>query len=441
MGFLQTTVDESVNWLTNTFTNQRVAFPNGSNMGQCTAPIVWLFNHLGLPVPAMANHRADGWGTNFPAALASHWKHESFTPGRQYPRGTIMMWNSPHIAVVLHSDGSNVVQVFEQNADPDGSVCNSKSRVVTNNHRAATFVLIPIIDAPAPPPQSPAPVVTAPAPQTYENNVVDGITFSTLDGAPRQMFVARVGGIEKWNFKDVGNWRDFKSVEHLEYGTPVFIVGKAQHPIPPVGATYYMVDADFGDFKRTGIVRNQYGFNKVDLSENRPPALPVPAPAPVLQPEPTPEPTPVVIPEPAVPVRWQDAYRPFPAPVHYISTRNQYVDDLAGLQKSMMLPKYDSGSGSKAGMVAAYGTVNKDGIDYYRLKLDSDKNFDYWYCVPKIDPNTRTPNLLVFPGEVTNPVSRATVAKDAVVLAKSHIEFGVPKFLDDIIPKFLKNRK
>jgi len=297
--------------------------------------------------------------------------------------------------------------------------------------------------APAPPP--PAPPVEPPAPSApkiYTQNTVAGITYTAFNGDPKPMYITKVGGAEKWSFKDVTNWRQFVSTGHFDYGTQVFIVGSALHPIPPNGAMYYMVDADFGDFKRSGTVTNQCGFNRVDLSESKPPALPVMAPvvAPVSVPTPVvaaaPEP-----PAPAAPINWKDSYRPFDRPQHYISTRSLIVSDLSGMQSDLPLQKYEPGNGSEHGMVSAYGTVTKDGIDYYRLKIATDVNFEYWYCVPKIDANTRTPNLLVAPGKVTTPVSKATVAKDAVVLAKSHVEINAIKFLDDIIPKFLRNKK
>lgn len=288
---------------------------------------------------------------------------------------------------------------------------------------------------PAPAP-APAPAPIAPAePRTYTSNVVDGITFSVIEGAPKVMYVTKKEGAEKWSLKDVKNWRDFRSVQHLEYGQEVFIVGRAQHPIPPVGATYLMVDADFGNFRNTGNVVNQCGFNQVDLSETRPPALP--APAPVAAPVPEPAPAPAV----AAELSWKDTYKPFDKPQHYIAARALSVADLEDIRPPMPLPKYEPTSGKNTGRVAVYGVVTKDGAEYYRLKLDSDKNFEYWYCVPKFDPETRTANLLALPSESTTPVSRATVTKDAIVLAKSHIKINGLEFLDDIIPKFLRNKK
>lgn len=276
----------------------------------------------------------------------------------------------------------------------------------------------------------PAPVAAPAAPKVYDSNVVDGITFSTVDGSPKPMYINKPEGAEKWSFQGVTTWRDFKSVQHFDYGTQVFIVGKAVHPVPPTGAVYLMIDPDFGNFRTTGTVINEYGFNQVDLSETKPPALPMPAPAAS------------VVAQSAAPAGfgdWRDTYLPLGKSTHFISTRSQIVTDLTGAQGNLPLAKYVTGT--KIGLVTVYGTVTKDGVEYYRLRAETDKDFDFWYCVPKIDPNTHTPNLLVMPGESTTPISKATIAKDTVVLAKSHVEINGLKFLDDILPKFLRNKK
>src|SRR5882757_8354698 len=113
----QTDIDNVINSITNEFTGRSISY-HGSYPNECSVPVAYYVDRLRgtSPVPSMANNRADGWGVAFPQALAPHFTHERFQVGKQYPRGTILMWNSPHIAIVLHSDGSNNVQVFEQNA-------------------------------------------------------------------------------------------------------------------------------------------------------------------------------------------------------------------------------------------------------------------------------------------------------------------------------------
>jgi hypothetical protein len=169
-------------------------------------------------------------------------------------------------------------------------------------------------------------------------------------------------------------------------------------------------------------------------------------PAVVEPPKPVYAPTnwnPPVIPEPVPePVTsWQSTYRSFLNPIHYVSTRQQTVSELSGQQPHLTLPRYDPTGTSKTGVVSAYGTVTKDGIEYYRLKIDSDKNFSYWYCIAKIDSTTHTPNLLVKPVDVTTPVAKTTVARDGIQLVKSRLEVDAIKFLDDILPKFFQKKK
>jgi hypothetical protein len=183
----------------------------------------------------------------------------------------------------------------------------------------------------------------------------------------------------------------------------------------------------------------------INKADNVPDA-PAPPPEPVSTPAPPVEPTPpethVETPpaDSTAPVDWRDTYRPFPKPVHYVSTRPQVVYDLALQQPDMPLPKYDDTGGHEIGVVSAYGTVTKDGVDYYRLKTNNDPDFAFWYCIPKIDQNTRTPNLLVKPG-VGQPIGAVTVARDTLHLAKSRLETDIPKFLDDMVPKFLRKNK
>lgn len=190
--------------------------------------------------------------------------------------------------------------------------------------------------APAPPPP-PEP------PKTYTQNTVDGITYEAEPGNPVQMFVSKQGGADKYNLTGVKSWRDFKAVEHYEYGEEVFIAGIAHHPIPPVGADYLITGADFGDFKTIGRPNNNYGFNHADLSTTRPAPINPPAPtAPIQDVVPvTVQPAPPVsetapIETPSGPLDWRATYRPFVnrvgenAPVWYIAVQNTAVKPLDG---------------------------------------------------------------------------------------------------------------
>lgn len=139
----------------------------GDTNKQCTAPVIKFLQKLGIPVPPMANDRADGWGTKFPAELAPHFTHEAFRVGTKYPEGTVMMFNSPHICfAAAETNGSNTAEVFEQNADPDGSKCHTFNRVLANEYHEATYVLIP--------------KVAAPVADPVYHTVVSGDTMSTI---------------------------------------------------------------------------------------------------------------------------------------------------------------------------------------------------------------------------------------------------------------------
>jgi hypothetical protein len=185
-------------------------------------------------------------------------------------------------------------------------------------------------------------------------------------------------------------------------------------------------------------------INKADnvFEAPAPPPEPIAAPAPPPPAEP-PAPETHIETTPAdstTPVPWRDTFNPFPKPVHYVAAHDITVEDLSGQQPDMPLKRYNPGVSDTTGVVSAFGTVTKDGVDYYRLKTNNDATFTYWYCVPKLDEMTRTPNLLVMPvtGE---PVGKITVARDTLHLAKSRLETDLPKFLDDMVPKFLRKKQ
>jgi hypothetical protein len=173
-------------------------------------------------------------------------------------------------------------------------------------------------------------------------------------------------------------------------------------------------------------------INKADNVPDAPPAPPEPTP-----PESHIETPPATS---TAPVAWNDTFRPFPKPIHYIATRDLTVEDLSGQQPEMPLKRYDPGISDTQGVVSAFGTVNKDGIEYYRLKTNNDPDFKFWYCIPKLDPMSHTPNLLVMPA-AGGPIGKVTVARDTLQLAKSRLETDLPKFLDDMVPKFLRKNK
>lgn len=183
-------------------------------------------------------------------------------------------------------------------------------------------------------------------------------------------------------------------------------------------------------------------INKVDNVPDAPPPPP-PAPEPIAAPAPpAPEPVPVnTVIETApvdstVAVPWRDTFVAFPKAIRYVATRDIKVEDLSGQQPDMPLQRYNPGVSDVQGVVSAFGTVTKEGVEYYRLKTNNDPDFNYWYGVPKIDQNTHTPNLLVKPNTAL-PVNKYTVARDSITLSRSKLETELGNFFD-ILPKWLK---
>lgn len=174
-------------------------------------------------------------------------------------------------------------------------------------------------------------------------------------------------------------------------------------------------------------------INKNDNVETPPPPPPAPDPEPAL----APPPEPVAPPEPD----WKDSFKPFDNSAHYVATRDLEVAELSEQAHPMPLLRYNPEVGPPQGVVAAFGTFTKDGVEYYRLKINSDPTFKLWYGVPKIDAVTGTANLLLQPS-AGKPVSKVTVARDTIQLAKSKVsDADLFDFLDDVIPKFLRKGK
>lgn len=155
-------VANAVNQIVNKYTGQTIAMPNGTYKGQCSVPAVeYVMALTGLPftsIPPMAGDSAEGWGLSFPQALASYFTHEPYQAGKAYPKGTLLIWNSPHIAIVLSPPTSNTVDVFEQDADPNGSPCHSATRTINMSTHNCVYALVPITTATVSTPSTPSTV-------------------------------------------------------------------------------------------------------------------------------------------------------------------------------------------------------------------------------------------------------------------------------------------
>lgn len=264
----QADVSNAVNSVINAYPNGTRIGYSGVEVGQCPAPVCEYMARLGIPTPSMFGDRADGWGVKFPAELAPYFEHEQFIPGKVYPEGTILIWNSPHIAfLVAASDGSNSVKVFEQNADPDGAACQTYNREVNNQFHTCTWALIPIVAAAAPP--NPQPVCSyTPEPdssRTMQTNKQPTNWWNL------NVFTANIG--------------DFQAAAQLDQGTHFAIGGYAVNQHFP-NYSYAMSPADF-QRALSGDYSTNNGINVLDLEEipapvpavpYNPPAAPVPFP-------------------------------------------------------------------------------------------------------------------------------------------------------------------
>jgi hypothetical protein len=253
-----TVLNELVTQYNNRSISYRGAYPN-----ECIAPVCHYVERLTslTDLPEMNGAQADGWGVAFPEALAPYFKHQAYQPGVSYPAGTLLIWNTPHIAIVIESDGSDTVTVFEQNADPDGSACGIKQRPVNTDYYSCTFALIPISE-PTPPPPMPEIV--------YVENTVDGIDYRRLKVAPKRMYVRKPEGAQLMDFSgNVETFRDFIGVPNSfkKYGEEVRIMGTAHYPINSLSQDFYITLDDWGNFTSTGHVARLQGYPLSDLNE------------------------------------------------------------------------------------------------------------------------------------------------------------------------------
>ena len=142
MAYSQSDIGKIVDGIVNQYNGQRISY-FGSFPGASRVPIAYYIDELRgtSPAPPMANDRADGWGTDFPVALAALFRHEVCKKNLSYPKGTILMWDTPHTAIVLYSEGGPTARVFEQGAELGNSPCIVRSRTISD----CTYALIPIV--------------------------------------------------------------------------------------------------------------------------------------------------------------------------------------------------------------------------------------------------------------------------------------------------------
>lgn len=114
----------------------------------------------------------------------------------------------------------------------------------------------------------------------YKHNVVDGIEYDSY-GTPQRMYVSNPKGADLIEYGGtIVTFRDFRPVPemHLSYGAEVRIMGTAHHPLRPLGIDFLVPMApmdSWGEFTRSGHPAKHQGFKLGDLSDSKPPALPV----------------------------------------------------------------------------------------------------------------------------------------------------------------------
>lgn len=130
-----------------------------------------------------------------------------------------------------------------------------------------------------------------PAPVPTPTPVPAKSTYRRLD--PR-IWLCNAEPTQLWDL-DFAKWPDAKSTKPFSKGTPVTIVGIADHPL---GSQYLMTAYSFGLADQSGVPAHNTGFNKNDMVQAPDPQPIPPVPTPTPTPEPTPVPTPVPTPAP-----------------------------------------------------------------------------------------------------------------------------------------------
>lgn len=455
-------INNAVNAVVNNFTGQRIAMPNGQYLGECTAPICWYLHYLELPIPPMHNNRADGWGVSNPSELMPFFTFEAFDVNKAYPRGSIIMWDSPHIALVLaDTAGDNYVTCFEQNADPDGAPCGTHTRVLNNAYHHATFAMIPKIepDTPPPPPFTveeidPKQVITNKQPTTMWGmnygdltamlahpikQVDQGTVLTVVEKLHHNngyTYYREANNVDAWNTLDCDDYTPPPPKPYEPPAAPVpmkrapkvDIVTEVPYFATPANARNKYKEAGklkAGSYYQISVENAMWNLssdNMKDLQHWVNPSDNVPPPP---EPEPTPDPGHDT---------WKASYQSFNAnrkPVKYVMMQTYTVKDLAGTGVPRKIKQYTE--------VPIYGTFTaSDGHLYGRLKLSIDTEWKYWYGLPMI------PEVVELEQEIYNPetdvstriATKQLTVRDYEILALDKVE-RVAKTVESLGAKFI----
>lgn len=480
MSHTQTDINNAVNSVVNTYIGQRSSY-HGLYAGECTVPAADYVEILtGSMVPSMYGNRADGWGVQFPAQLAPYFTHETFQPGKVYPFGTLLLWDSPHISIVFHSDGSNTVQVFEQNADPDGSPCHIASRVVNNSYHTCIYALVPIITADIPePPALPYSISKDPTPDgkifprqmqlkkdAFRYNCTTNPTTDEGIDAKGLIFTAEgilthVDGYPYY-MPNINDPSGFLVQDCQDYVPPTPVPVPVQAPVqlataapavtaPNTSATF-VVKTNLNGYSSPGnaltskppvtmtftpttyyIYSSLNGMLNLTTKAGTPGAwvnptlnVVVPPPPPAV----SPLPTAVANPLPKVDNSWKSMtpLRSDRKPVEFVFETNYTIYDYGGQRPP--LPTQSRGT-----RVLIYGTFTKNGVKYFRPRLDGDEGFQYWLGIPVKDNSGFSIIYPINPQEIEDKTfsyaNKVTIADKLYVYAKTG-----EKWLDGIKKHF-----
>lgn len=149
MDFTQAELDTKIDAAVAKYGDKQVTYLGYA--GECLSLIKQVYaDVLGIPMPASGNGLGDGYYLDFPAPLSKYFTKAAFNENESYPKGTLIVYPvTHHITIVVGSTaGAATTEVFEQNANPDGSAAHLFNRE-NSGATPAEGVLIPIVQAPA----------------------------------------------------------------------------------------------------------------------------------------------------------------------------------------------------------------------------------------------------------------------------------------------------
>lgn len=133
------------------YKGQKVADQAGGYPGECLSLVKKIYGDdiLHVQMPGAVNGYAwgDGYYKYFSQSLPlpTHFKKEVYVPGKNYPKGSLVIYApTHHIAIWLKDNDNGTHTVLEQNADPD----HSPTHISVRANSRVTGILTPRVKAP-----------------------------------------------------------------------------------------------------------------------------------------------------------------------------------------------------------------------------------------------------------------------------------------------------